>query len=61
VFLEHYLLGFAAQHPEYDEEKWIDIIKKTWRKMSSHAHEFALSSMIKLPEELVPLIRKAVQ
>jgi hypothetical protein len=61
VFLEHYLLGFAAQHPEYDEEKWIDIIKKTWRKMSPHAHEFALSSMIKLPETLVPLILKAVR
>jgi Domain of unknown function (DUF4202) len=61
VFLEHYLLGFAAQHPEYDEEKWIDIIKKTWGKMSPHAHEFALSSMIKLPETLVPLILKAVQ
>jgi hypothetical protein len=61
VFLEHYLLGFAAQHSEYDEEKWIDIIQKTWRKMSPHAHEFALSSMIKLPETLVPLILKAVQ
>ena len=61
VFLERYLLGFAAQHHEYDEEKWIDIIQKTWRKMSPHAHEFALSSMIKLPETLIPLILKAVQ
>lgn len=61
VFFEHYLLGFAAQHPEYDEEKWIDIIQKTWRKMSPHAHEFARSSLIKLPETLTPLILKAVQ
>ncbi|MDH5777597.1 MAG: DUF4202 domain-containing protein, partial [Gammaproteobacteria bacterium] len=26
VFIEHYMLAFANKHPEYDEEKWIDII-----------------------------------
>ena len=61
VFIEHYLTGFVAQHPEYDEEKWIPIIRKTWQKMSAHAHEFALGGKIKLPEALVPLILKAVQ
>ena len=61
VFLEHYLAGFAAQHPEYDEAKWIPIIRKTWEKMSKRAHDFALSGKIKLPEALVPLILKAVQ
>jgi hypothetical protein len=61
VFLEHYLTGFAAQHPEYDEAKWIPIIRKTWEKMSKRAHEFALSGKIRLPEALVPLILKAVQ
>lgn len=61
VFIEHYLVGFVAQHPEYDEAKWIPIIRKTWQKMSSRAHEFALSGKIKLPEALVPLILKAVQ
>jgi hypothetical protein len=61
VFLEHYMAGFAAQHPEYDEEKWIQIIRKTWQKMSPRAHEFALAGKIKLPEALVPLILKAVQ
>jgi hypothetical protein len=61
VFIEHYLTGFVAQHPEYDEAKWIPIIRKTWQKMSSRAHEFALSDKIKLPEALVPLILKAVQ
>jgi hypothetical protein len=61
VFIEHYLTGFVAQHPEYDEAKWIPIIRKTWQKMSSHAHEFALAGKIKLPEALVPLILKAVQ
>ena len=61
VFIEHYMLAFAGQHPDYDEEKWILIIKKTWNKMSSSAHEFALAGKIKLPEALVPLILKAVQ
>lgn len=61
VFIEHYLLAFAGQHPDYDEAKWIVIIKKTWNKMSSSAHKFALAGKIRLPEALVPLILKAVQ
>ena len=60
VFIEHYMLDFAGKHPEYDEAKWIDIIHKTWRKMSERAHQFALGGNIKLPEPLVPLIQKAV-
>jgi hypothetical protein len=60
VFIEHYLLEFVARHPEYDEEKWLDIIRKTWNKMSGRAHEFALSGNITLPEPLIPLIQKAV-
>jgi hypothetical protein len=61
VFIEHYMLGFAGQHAEYDEAKWIVIIRKTWNKMSERAHQFALSGQIKLPEALVPLILKAIQ
>ena len=60
VFIEHYMLEFAGKHPEYDEEKWLDIIRKTWKKMSDRAQQFALSGSIKLPEPLVPLIQKAV-
>ncbi len=60
VFIEHYMLAFAGQHPEYDEEKWIGIVRKTWQKMSDRAHQFALAGKIKLPEPLVPLILKAV-
>lgn len=61
VFIEHYMIGFVNQHPEYDEAKWIEIIRKTWQKMSSRAHEFALAGKIKLPEALAPLILKAVK
>ncbi len=60
VFLEGYLEGFVAQHPEYDEAKWLDILRKTWRKMSPHGHAAALK-FIKLPEALLPLILKAVE
>ncbi len=60
VFIEHYMLEFAGQHAEYTEEKWLDIIRKTWKKMSERAHAFALSGQLKLPEALVPLITKAV-
>ena len=60
VFIEHYLLAFANKHPEYDEQKWLDIVRKTWRKMSDSAHQFALEGQIILPEPLIPLIQKAV-
>ncbi len=60
VFIEHYMLGFAGQHAEYSEEKWLDIIRKTWKKMSGEAQAFATSGGIRLPEPLVPLILKAV-
>ncbi len=60
VFIEHYMQAFADKHPDYTEEKWIDIIQKTWNKMSDDAHAFALSGALKLPEPLVPLIRKSV-
>jgi hypothetical protein len=60
VFIEHYMLAFANKHPEYDEEKWLDIVRKTWKKMSARAQQFALSGSVKLPEPLIPLIQKAV-
>ncbi len=60
VFIEYYMLGFASQKTEYSEEKWLDIIRKTWRKMSDQGHAFAVSGKLKLPEALLPLILKAV-
>lgn len=60
VFIEHYMLAFAQSKPDYDEAKWLEIIRKTWKKMSKNAQAFALSGKIKLPEALVPLITKAI-
>lgn len=53
VFLEHYLLDLASKHPEYDEQKWIDIIRKIWNKMSAQARQFVLDGHIRLPESAV--------
>ncbi len=39
VFLAHVFEGFAAQH---DDAKVVDIIQKTWRKMSDHGRQAAL-------------------
>ncbi len=39
VFLEHYFEPFSHEHPE---DKIIDILQKTWRKMSKKAQEAAL-------------------
>lgn len=60
VFMEHYMLPFAGSKPDYDEEKWLAIIRKTWQKMSEAARRFALSGAVSLPTPLLPLIRKAI-
>ena len=60
VFMEHYMLEFVGKHPDYSEDKWLEIIRKTWNKMSDTAHQFALSGAVRLPESLAPLVHKAV-
>jgi hypothetical protein len=58
VFLETELEKFAAQHADYPREKFTDILKKTWRKMSPRARELALA--LELPPSLAALVREAV-
>lgn len=58
VFLENEIGAFAAQHAEYPREKFIDILRKTWRKMSPAARAFALG--LPLPPEIASLVREAV-
>jgi hypothetical protein len=51
VFLEFYFERFSEK---YSEEKLIDIIKKTWLKMSEKGHKAALSlNYAKKPKELI--------
>jgi hypothetical protein len=61
TFIEHYLADFAARHADYDAAKWLNIIRKTWAKMSERARDFALAGNIRLPEPLLPLILQAVR
>lgn len=60
TFIEHYMTTMYKNFPQYDEEKWIDIILRTWKKMSTQAQEFALSGKLRLPEALTPTIQKAI-
>ena len=60
VFLESYLEDFVRTHPDYDETKLIDILRKSLRKMSAQGRE-AATSIITLPATLLPTIQKAVE
>ena len=55
VFLAYYFEPFAAKHPE---EKTIDILRKTWRKMSSKGHNAALK--LPLSKPALELVSKAL-
>jgi tRNAThr (cytosine32-N3)-methyltransferase len=58
VFLENEIGAFAAQHADYPREKFIDILRKTWRKMSPPAQDAALQ--LELAEPILALVRAAV-
>jgi len=58
VFLENEIADFAAQHADYPREKFIEILRKTWKKMSLRAHELALA--LPLPDAIAALVREAV-
>lgn len=55
VFLDYYFEEFAAKH---DDEKVVDILKKTWVKMSDAGHAEAL----KLPfsDKSLALVKQAI-
>ena len=56
VFLEFYFEKFAAKHPK---EKVIDILQKTWRKMSEQGQQAALA--LPLTEAAKELIGEALK
>ncbi|HVS53150.1 MAG TPA: DUF4202 domain-containing protein [Opitutaceae bacterium] len=58
VFLENEIEAFTAQHADYPREKFVDILRKTWRKMSPAAQEAALA--LELSPAIAALVREAV-
>ncbi|MEL0650169.1 MULTISPECIES: DUF4202 domain-containing protein [unclassified Algibacter] len=55
VFLDFYFDEFAAKH---SDEKIIDILQKTWKKMSDEGHAEALK--IKFSEKSLALVKEAI-
>lgn len=55
AFLEHEAADFAAKHPR---EKVIDILRKSWKKMSPKGREAALAAP--LPSAVQALVRAAL-
>lgn len=57
VFLENWFADFSKQH---DPDKVVDIVAKTWKKMSLTGHEAALAMAHKLPADALALVQRAL-
>lgn len=55
VFLDYYFEEFAEKH---EDDKVIDILQKTWVKMSEEGHQEALK--LKLSDKSMSLIKQAI-
>lgn len=56
VFLQYYFEPFAREHTE---QKLVDILQKTWRKMSEEGHRAAL--ILPLSPKTLDLVSKALE
>jgi tRNAThr (cytosine32-N3)-methyltransferase len=56
VFLEHELGDFAGRHPR---DKTVDVLRKTWRKMSPAGQRVALQ--LELTEPVRALVQEALR
>jgi hypothetical protein len=57
VFLENWFADFAKQH---EPDKVVEIVAKTWKKMSPAGHEAALAMAHRLPGDALALVRRAL-
>jgi len=58
VFLESEIAAFAAQHADYPADKFVDILRKTWRKLSPAAQ--TLATGLDLPPAIAALVAEAL-
>lgn len=59
TFLQYYLEAFVQKYSsQYDEEKLLDIVRKTWKKMSEKGHEAALK--LDFTPEMLAVVQKAL-
>ncbi|MDX2258216.1 MAG: DUF4202 domain-containing protein [Hyphomicrobiaceae bacterium] len=59
VFMEHYFEEFLEKYRAYDDDKIIDILGKTLRKMSPKGHRAVLA--LELPARTRDLVGKAIE
>lgn len=58
VFLQYYLADFVNKYNHFEEEKLLNILRKTWKKMSEKGHITALK--FNFTPELQRVIHKAL-
>jgi len=58
VFLQYYLVDFVNKYSYFEEEKLLNILRKTWKKMSEQGHVTALK--LNFTSELRVVINKAL-
>ena len=59
IFLGYYWDDFVTKFSHYDDDKLIDIVGKTLRKMSTKGHQAALA--LDLPEATTRIVLAAVE
>lgn len=60
VFLERYFADFYEEKADYDREKWLRIVRRTWGKMSHRGHGAALRLAEGMPAHLLALLQEAL-
>lgn len=58
TFLQYYLEAFVHKYSHYEEEKLLDILRKTWKKMSEKGHETALQ--LNYTPAMLAVVKKAL-
>lgn len=57
VFLENHFAEFSTR---YEPDKIVDIVRKTWAKMSPNGHKAALDLANSLPADALQLVQRAL-